>query len=164
MPAERQLDERIMMDERIQDLAEPVECAAPRSWPPARAQSGRPWRNRRRSERVNMVSSEVLVSIDQEPANVIDLSVGGIQFRTNHRLTPGSTVLLHILWRDEGRSSLALGRVVWAIYEKPARFTSAHYRVGAWLEQSDVSSFRRVVQRFGVRTTNSAIEVVSHRW
>ncbi len=121
-------------------------------------------RNRRRAKRVCLVSTDVVVTIEAENVSVIDLSVNGIQLRTNNRMAPGSSVMLQVHWRDTATTSLALGRVMWSIYEKPPKFSYAHYRVGALLEHFDIATFRRVAQRYGLAAAGPTVEVVDHRW
>lgn len=164
MSMEHRTDDRLGVEALVQELMHPVQKShAAASRPPHSPTATTRRHNRRHTERVSLVATDVVVTIEHENVSVVDLSVGGIQFRTNRRVVPGATVMLNVHWRDNGRTSLALGRVIWAIYEKPARFSYPHYRVGALFEQSDLALLRTVVQRYGLTGTGPDVEVVDQR-
>ena len=120
--------------------------------------------NRRRSPRVNLSTSDFSVELGGEVVSGVDVSLRGIQFRCRTRLVPGSTVMLSLRQRDES-PSIALGRVMWAAFERPHVHVEPHYRVGVVFETVDVRIVRNMLQQ-GSQGTNSrpGVEVVRDRW
>lgn len=153
------VEDALAIESLIQELALPIGRgrSSVRHFDPSVAG---PTRNRRRAPRVNLVADDVVVLIDGESVSVVDFSVGGIQVRSNTRLMPGSTVMLTIQWRDDQKSSVALGRVLWAVFEKPHMFAQPHYRLGALFEQSNVQMLRQMVARYELSHWDRAVEVV----
>lgn len=104
--------------------------------------------NRRRAPRVNMMSSDATVQLGSETVTAVDFSLRGIQFRCMTRLVPGSTVMIS-LHRKRENPSVALGRVMWATFEKPSHMATAHYRVGMVFETVDVRVIRAMLEQSG---------------
>ncbi len=116
--------------------------------------------NRRRAPRINMVSSEATVQLGGETVSAVDFSLRGIQFRCATRLVPGSTVMLNLRWRQEN-PSIALGRVMWATFEKPSHMSTPHYRVGVVFETVDVRIIRSMLDQCGLgKMSNKDVQVV----
>lgn len=111
--------------------------------------------NRRRAPRVNMMSSDATVQLGDETVTAVDFSLRGIQFRCISRLVPGSTVMLSLRWKQEN-PSVALGRVMWATFEKPVHMATAHYRVGVVFETVDVRIIRSMLQQSGLADMSQA--------
>ena len=126
------------------------------------ARSVTPEKNRRHSPRVNLVRSEVVLQVDNEVATGVDFSLRGLQFRCPTRLVPGSTVLLNIRWREE-KTLAALGRVMWATFEKTATLVDPHYRVGVSLEASDFRAVRDILERCGLGRRPD-VEIIHSAW
>lgn len=145
----------------IQDIARPLDLRRTAS----ASQFNRslsPKSNRRTAPRVNLVASDVVVVVDDQVVNAVDFSLRGIQFRSNIRLVPGSTVMLSIRWGKD-LHSMALGRVMWATFEKPGRLVEPHYRVGTEFDSADVRAIRAMLERCGLGRPVD-VEVVHSRW
>ena len=118
--------------------------------------------NRRRGgPRVNLVSSEVTLVVDNQIVNGVDFSLSGVQFRSARRLSPGHALMLNIRWRQDP-ASVALGRVMWATFERPNRLVEPHYRVGVAFENSDVRTLRALLDKCGLGR-NVDIQLVQSR-
>jgi len=116
--------------------------------------------NRRRAPRVAMISTDATVQLGSETVTAVDFSLRGIQFRCVSRQVPGSTVMLRMRWKDEN-PSVALGRVMWATFEKPSHLATPHYRVGVVFETVDVRVIRAMLQQSGLdQGTRSDVTVV----
>lgn len=116
--------------------------------------------NRRAAPRVNLVASDVFIELGQEAVSAVDVSLRGIQFRCASRVTPGSTLLLKLRYKNES-PSVALGRVMWATFERPNHASVPHYRVGVVFETADVRLIRAMLQHCGLGQGETAdVEVV----
>ena len=67
-----------------------------------------------------------------------------------------------IRWRDD-KASMALGRVMWATFEKSTKVSDPHYRVGVVLESADVRTVRAILERCGLGHTPD-VEIVQTPW
>ncbi len=141
-------DDGAAVDQLIQEIARPL---GPRRGVPMSefTRSVAPRANRRRTPRVCLATTDVVVQINKQVVNGIDFSLQGIQLRSGIRLVPGATVTMNIQWR-EGVPSMALGRVMWATFERPNRLTEPHYRVGVVFESSDFRAIRSILERCGL--------------
>lgn len=153
-------DERLGVDALVQDFSQPIRSG----WIGVSSTMRSRGTERRSADRIGLVANDVAMLMDDQPISIVDLSASGVQFRCGNRLAPGSTVMLRVRWRSDPRTSLALGRVVWSIYESAGSLPSAWYRVGAVFEQFDIKTFRQVAQRYGVGVQPAALDVVGHRW
>lgn len=116
--------------------------------------------NRRTAPRVNLVASDVSVQLGDETVCAVDVSVRGLQFRCAARVVPGSTVMLKLSYKNES-PSVALGRVMWAAYERATHSSTPHYRVGIVFETADVRLIRSMLRHSGLGHGQSAeVEVV----
>lgn len=111
--------------------------------------------NRRRAARVNLVSSDVSIKLGEEVVSAVDVSLRGIQFRCATRVVPGSTVMLSLRLKED-TPSVALGRVMWAAFERPNHVASPHYRVGVVFETADIRTIRTMLQQCGLGQGASA--------
>lgn len=118
--------------------------------------------NRRGSPRVNLVASDVIVQVENQVVNAVDFSLHGVQFRSSMRAAPGNSIVMNIRWRQES-SSMALGRVMWATFEKPSKLVEAHYRVGVSFESSDLRTIRAILNKCGLGRAFD-VQVVQSRW
>jgi len=119
--------------------------------------------NRRDAPRVNLVSSDVEVQLGEEFVSAVDFSLRGMQFRSLTRVVPGSTVIVSVKWKQQ-TPSVALGRVMWATFEKLNHLAAPHYRVGLIFETADVRTLRMMLEECGLgRGANAELEVVNHR-
>lgn len=160
----RSAAEEIVVEGLIHGYAEAVHESTPvdREWQPVVSRP--PRHERRRGERLTRMAADVVVTVEQEQVGVVDLSAGGIQFRTKTRLTPGSTVMLRVRWRGDQYVSLALGRVMWATFEKPSTLSAADYRIGVLFEQFDIPKFKEVARRYGGTPPHTLVTAGQHRW
>lgn len=155
-------DDAIAVDHLIHELTRPVGQRRASALQFAQSLNGRG--NRRRAPRVNLVSSDVSVQLGEELVSAVDFSLRGIQFRCSTRVIPGSTMMLSLRWRNES-PSVALGRVMWATFEKPNHLATPHYRVGVTFETVDVRIVRAMLQQCGLgQGASSDVEVVNHRY
>lgn len=116
--------------------------------------------NRRGAPRVNLVASNVFIQLDDEVVSAVDVSLRGIQFRCSRRVVPGSTVMLKLRYKNES-PSVALGRIMWAAFERPSHVSVPHYRVGVVFEAADVRIIRAMLQQCGFGQGETAeVEVV----
>lgn len=104
--------------------------------------------NRRRAPRIDLVESDVVVEVEKAIVRPVDFSLRGVQFHIDSRLVPGSSVTMRI--RQGGDASAALGRVMWAAFEKVGQQTTPYYRVGVVLENTDVRTVRAILARCGL--------------
>lgn len=118
--------------------------------------------NRRGAPRVNLVASDVIVQVENQVVNAVDFSLHGVQFRSTLRVAPGNSIVMNIRWRQEA-ASMALGRVMWATFEKPSKLVEAHYRVGVSFESSDMRTIRTILDRCGLGRSFD-VQVVQSRW
>lgn len=118
--------------------------------------------NRRGAPRVNLVASDVTLQVENHVVNAVDFSLHGVQFRSTMRVAPGNSIVMNIRWRQEA-ASMALGRVMWATFEKPGKLVEAHYRVGVSFESSDMRTIRTILDRCGLGRSFD-VQVVQSRW
>ena len=121
--------------------------------------------NRRRAPRLNPANADISVQLGEETVNAVDFSLRGIQFRCTSRLVPGSTVMLSLRNRNES-PSVALGRVMWATFEKINADATPNYRVGVVFETVDVRIIRNMLSQCSNAqpAATSGVEVVHGRW
>lgn len=120
--------------------------------------------NRRRAPRLSPTTADISVQLGDETVSAVDFSLRGIQFRCETRLVPGSTIMLSLRHRTDS-PSVALGRVMWATFEKINAEAVPNYRVGVVFETVDVRIIRNMLSQCSTTQppTNNAVEVVN-RW
>jgi hypothetical protein len=121
-----------------------------------------PESNRRRAPRVDLGESDVVVQIENELVRPLDFSIRGVQVQSESRLVPGSSVVMHIRWQEEERL-MALGRVMWASFEKAARQAAPLYRSGVLLENADLKAVRSILARCGLGQSVDVRVIYSRR-
>lgn len=148
----------VAVEHLIQEITRPIGHRRASTEQVKRSLMGRS--NRRGAPRVNLVSSDIAVRLGNETVSGVDFSLRGIQFRCATRVVPGSTVLLNLQWREE-KPAVALGRVMWATFERPTHTASPHYRVGVAFETVDTRLIRTMLQESGFgRVGTEDMEVV----
>lgn len=155
------LEDAVAVDHLIQEIGRPMGAQRTASVSEFR-RSMEPKSNRRGAPRVNLVASDVIVQVEDHVVNAVDFSLHGVQFRSALRAAPGSSLVLNIRWRQES-SSVALGRVMWATFEKPSKLVEAHYRVGVAFENSDIRTIRAILNKCGLGQSFD-VQVVHTRW
>lgn len=154
------VDDAVTVEHLIHEITRPVGQRRASASQFSHSVNGRG--NRRRAPRVNMVSSEVTVQLGDEQVSAVDFSLRGIQFRCTTRVVPGSTIMLKLRLKEEP-ASVALGRVMWAAFEKPSHLASPHYRVGVVFETADIRIIRALLKQSGLGQGGGDLEVVNHR-
>lgn len=152
------LDDATAVEHLISELARPVGRRSSGASPVLTSRG-----NRRRAPRVNMAASPISVQLGDETVSGVDVSLRGIQFRCASRLVPGSTVMLGLRSGQES-PSMALGRVMWATFERTSADAVPMYRVGVVFETVDVRAVRNILQQCeSGRTSMGGLELVQSR-
>jgi hypothetical protein len=149
------------LEHLIQEVAIPIGNRRGMSTPEF-LRSLRPESNRRRSPRVDLGESDVIIRVENQIVRPVDFSLRGVQFHSDSRLAPGMSVMMHIQSQQDEKV-LALGKVMWAAFEKAAMRAEPHYRTGVLLENADLRTIRSILARCGLGQTVDLRVIYSNR-